>query len=286
MSWAAHELESYFLQKHLRVRVAFSAVLLGCLLPDLFTKLPVYGLRIGELTYLRVANPAQYHRSWPGVGVTHSLLFGAFVSLVVLAVFRNRAWALGLLIGQWAHVASDSFDTAGTMIFFPFTTQHLAFGMWAYAGQAGHYGDATAYYSSLGGVWDSIWLVLAATGLIVLSGRYMRDVVEPADPLWPWIRRRFAPSPVVMRALYRAFFLYGACRIVAWTLYARFLNPEREEQYLDLSWGGPSWVEAARFPADSWEDLARSMLVGGAGLALALVLVWRVIGRPLWARAG
>jgi len=30
MSWAAHELESYFLQKHVKVKVSYLAILLGC----------------------------------------------------------------------------------------------------------------------------------------------------------------------------------------------------------------------------------------------------------------
>ena len=47
MSWAAHELESYFLQKHVSVKVSYLAVLAGCLLPDQFTKLPVYGFASG-----------------------------------------------------------------------------------------------------------------------------------------------------------------------------------------------------------------------------------------------
>jgi len=52
VSWAAHELESYFLQKHVKVKVSYVAVLLGCLLPDLFTKLPVYGVHIGSMTFI------------------------------------------------------------------------------------------------------------------------------------------------------------------------------------------------------------------------------------------
>jgi hypothetical protein len=47
MSWAAHELESFALRKHMRTKVSYLGILLGCLLPDLFTKLPVYGLHIG-----------------------------------------------------------------------------------------------------------------------------------------------------------------------------------------------------------------------------------------------
>jgi membrane-bound metal-dependent hydrolase YbcI (DUF457 family) len=285
VSWAAHELESYVLQRHLRVRMSYSAVLVGCLLPDLFTKLPVYGLQVGELVTLKAADPARYHRGWPGVGFTHSLLFGVVVALIVLAVTRSRAGALGLLVGQWAHSLTDTSDSVGVQLLFPFSLQHYSTGMWAYAGGTGRYGDAAAYYSSLGGVWDAAWLLAVVGSAAVLSGRYLVAAVEATDPAWTWIRRRFAPSPLVARAIYRAFFVYGACRIAAWFLWARLLNPERGEQVLDLSWGGPSWVEPISFPASDLAVLARTTAVGLAGVAGALALLWWAAGRRLWRRA-
>jgi hypothetical protein len=101
-----------------------------------------------------------------------------------------------------------------------------------------------------------------------------------------WIeRRRFSPSPVVLRAIYRAFLVYGACRVFAWSLWARFLNPERDVQVVDLSWSGPAWVEAISFPAASWSQFARTTVIGLTGLTAALVVIWHSIGRPLWARA-
>jgi membrane-bound metal-dependent hydrolase YbcI (DUF457 family) len=285
VSWAAHELESYVLHRHLRLRMSYSAVLVGCLLPDLFTKLPVYGLRVGDLVYLKAADPARYHRGWPGVGFTHSPLFAVVVALVVLWATRSRPWALGLLVGQLAHALSDTFDTVGVMLLFPFSTQLYATGMWAYAGQAGRYGDAVAYYSSLGGVWDGAWLLIVVLGSVALSGRYLTTTVAPADPALIWIGRRLAPSPLVTRALYRAFFVYGACRIVAWIAWARLLNPDRGTQVVDLSWGGPAWVEAIRFPAASLAELARSTAIGLAGMAAAVAALWWAVGRRLWQRA-
>jgi hypothetical protein len=68
MSWAAHELESYFIQKHVKLRVSYLAILLGCLVPDLFTKLPVYGFSFGILHITPEHDPWKYHRGWPGVG--------------------------------------------------------------------------------------------------------------------------------------------------------------------------------------------------------------------------
>ena len=90
MSWAAHELESYVLQKHIRSKISYLAILLGCLLPDLFTKLPVYGLKVGDLTLIKAAEPWKYHRGWPGVGPTHSLLFIVIVVFTII-MFRSSA---------------------------------------------------------------------------------------------------------------------------------------------------------------------------------------------------
>jgi membrane-bound metal-dependent hydrolase YbcI (DUF457 family) len=285
VSWAAHEIESYFLQKHLKVRVSYLAILLGCLLPDFFTKLPVYGLHFGNMTVLKASFPAKYHRGWPGVGFTHSLAFGVVIALLVLWRTKNRGWALGLLIGVWAHVLTDMFDSVGTMVFFPFTTQHYSTDMWAYASQQGRYGDAAAYYSSLGGVWDFLWLCLALSGFKVFSRDFFFKTVVPNDRVWPWMKKKFAMSERAMLAVYRAYFVYGACRIFAWFTWSRFLNPERGKQGLDWKWGGPYWVEKVSFPAHDWGDWLANTARGAALMAVALYLIWRLLGRRLWAAA-
>ncbi len=287
MSWAAHELESYFLQKHVKVNVSYAAVLLGCLLPDLFTKLPVYGLHIGNTELLKAHFPAKYHRGWPGVGFTHSLFFVFLFALVLLAATRSRGWFVGLCIGGVAHVLTDMFDTVGTMAFFPFTTLHYSTGMWAYASQEGRYGDAAAYYSSLGGVWDFLWLCLAVAGYQVFSRQYFLATVEPSDPLWARLDRRFEPSERAQLALYRAFFVYGACRIFAWFLWARLLNPKRGTETLDWSWGGPGWVDKApRFQrTSSWTEFVVLSANGATFFALAVSGIWVLVGRKLWTRA-
>ena len=285
MSWAAHELESYVIQKHVKAKVSYVAILLGCLLPDLFTKLPVYGLHIGNLTFIKASFPAKYHRGWPGVGPTHSLLFGLLFALVILHFTKSRAWFIGILLGQWSHVLTDCFDSVGTMLFFPFTTQHYSTGMWAYASQAGRYGDAAAYYSSFGGVWDFFWLLVAISSRSVLTKEYFFRKVVPDDPLWGWLRRKFAMSDRAMLALYRGFFIYGGCRIVAWFLWARLLNPQRGVQKLDWSWHGPGWVNRVSFPAHDWGVFFANTARGVAGFALMLFVVRHVFVRRLWAKA-
>ena len=287
MSWAAHELESYVLQKHIRSKISYLAILLGCLLPDLFTKMPVYGLKIGDLTLIKAAEPWKYHRGWPGVGPTHSLLFIVIVALVLLAWKKNRAWALGLFVGGIAHVLTDCFDSVGTMLFFPFTTQHYSTGMWAYASQEGRYGDASAYYSSLGGVWDFLWVCIAVGGPKVFSRAFFLAKVVPDDPVWGWLRRRFRLTDTVMLAMYRAYFVYGACRVFGWFIWARLLNPNRGTQVLDWSWGGPSWVNKAPDfqTADTWAGFLGQTAIGVAGLGVSMWVLWALLGRRLWARA-
>ena len=150
VSWAAHEFENYFLQRHTGLKASFLGIALGTFLPDLLTKALVYASD----------DPAQFHRGWPGVGFTHSFIFGFAVAVGVLGVTRSRSWAVGILIGQWAHVLTDVADTAGVMPFFPFSTENVTISMWKHAAVAGRYGDAAAYYSSLGGVWDFFWFAM------------------------------------------------------------------------------------------------------------------------------
>ncbi|WP_129841839.1 metal-dependent hydrolase [Streptomyces sp. RFCAC02] len=281
MSWAAHELESYLLHKHIKAPVSFLAILTGSLAPDMLTKLPVYGIRLGSLV-IAPDRPWDYHRGWPGAGPTHSLMFGVVLGVLVLWLFRSRTWALGLFAGTTAHVLTDVFDSVGTMVFFPFTTQHYSAGMWAYAAQAGRYGDAAAYYGSLGLAWDLFWLALALLGFRVLRARYFFTEVVPSDPAWGWLRRRLHLSDRVLLACYRAYFVYGACRIVAWTLWARLV----EGAPMDWSWGGPYWVDKVTLDPVAPTTLLAHTAVGATGLAVTLWLLWVLLVRRLWRAAG
>jgi len=279
MSWAAHELESIWLHKHMKVawRVSYMAILAGALLPDL-TKLPAYGVKLGNLELVKAAQPWLYHRGWPGVGPTHSLLFGVLVAMIVFVLTRSGPWAAGLLIGVWSHALTDIGDTAGTMLFFPFTTQHYSIGMWRYAAQIGHNGDAAGYYSGLGLVWDVAWLlVVVVLARHALSNRYFHENVETTDPLWPWLQRRIGAPDHLRRVVFRAYLLYGACRIFGWFLWARMINPLRGVQVIDLHWGGPNWVPAAPpfTGATTWHGLIATTAFGIAGVAACTWLAWR-----------
>jgi membrane-bound metal-dependent hydrolase YbcI (DUF457 family) len=283
MSWAAHELESVILHKHLKVawRISYMAILIGALLPD-FTKLPVYGLNIAGHELLKADNVFQYHRGWPGMGPTHSLMFGVLVAVVVYLLTRSAPWAIGLMLGQWTHVLTDTADSVGCMVFFPFTTQHYSLGMWQYSPQMGRYGDTASYYSGLGGVWDFFWLmVLLLVARRALGERYFREHVEPTDEFWPWLRRRFHAPDRMLRAIFRAYVFYGACRIFGWFLWARFVNPNRGEQYLDWSWGGPGWVTPAPqvVGASTWPGLVGVTALGAIGVATSTWLAWVLIRR-------
>lgn len=227
------------------------------------------------MTLIKAGEPWKYHRGWPGVGPTHSWLFIELVSLLILAWKKNRAWAFGLLIGGVAHVLTDCFDSVGTMLFFPFTTQLYSTRMWAYAAQAGRYGDASAYYSSFGGVWDFLWLCLALGGPKVFTRKFFREEIVPNDPAWAWLQRKFAMTETTMLALYRAYFIYGGSRIFGWFFWARFNNPERCQQTLDWTWGGPSWVEKApKFRQSStWSGFFVQTGIGMIGLTLSVWLI-------------
>jgi hypothetical protein len=159
--------------------------------------------------------------------------------------------------------------------------------MWAYASQEGRYGDASAYYSSLGGVWDFLWVCIAVGGPKVFTRAFFLEKVVGDDPAWGWLKRRFRLSDTVLLAVYRAYFVYGACRVFGWFIWARLLNPNRGEQVLDWSWGGPSWVDKAPDfqTADTWAGYVGNTLLGATGLALTAWLLWRLAGRRLWERA-
>jgi len=238
MSWVAHDIEPYIIQKHLGRRIAFVPLLLGSYAPDMATKWFVYGVGAFGIS-LKADDPAQFHRGFPGVGFTHSLAFGVVVAGLIYLIWRSRIWALSFMVGQWAHALTDALDTVGTMLLFPWT--HLfALGAWAYAGQTGRYTDAGAYFSGLGFVWDGVWLVWGLLSWRVLTRTYFRETIAPADPFWRKAAQ-FLPETALL-AIYRISFFYGACRWVAWLIWAHLVRSFA----FDLSWGGPKWVPALR----------------------------------------
>ncbi len=272
MSWAAHEFEHYFLQKHVGVKASFLGLVVGASVPDLFTKKFVYG----------AADPAQFHRGWPGVGWTHSFMFGLGMAVVVLALTRSRNWAVGILIGQWAHVATDVCDTAGVMPFFPFSTENVTISMWKHAAAAGRHGDAAAYYSSLGGVWDLFWFIMVVLfARNTLRSEYFRTVVVPADVgVWSFLHRRLHLSANGMLIIYRTYFLYGFSRMVAWFLYARF----DVKTPFQPNWGGPNYLPGNDLSDASVLEMIVRTVIGGVLFFAFVWLCWLVFIRRLWRR--
>ena len=245
MSWATHDVEPYVIKRHierLELKLGFSlsfmAILLGSWGPDIMTKWLVYGINIGPWD-IQADNPAKFHRSWPGVGFTHSLFFGVVIGLLFWSFARNRSWAkgwaIGLCIGIWAHVLSDTLDSNGVMLFFPVTLDRVHFDAWAYAGEKGRYLDGKAYFSSLGFVWDGFWILMVLLNHKVLRAEYFRTSVV-TDPLWGFLGR-WMPEHALL-ALYRGAFFFGVCRWTAWLIWVHVLH----DNAFDLSWGGPSWV--------------------------------------------
>jgi membrane-bound metal-dependent hydrolase YbcI (DUF457 family) len=216
MSWSAHEFELYVVQKHLGSRVSMFPLLLGNYSADALTKCFVYGIEVGPIK-LVAKDPAQFHRGWPGAGFTHSLLFGVVLALLVYWITRSRVWGLSVLVAQWIQSITDIADSVGTMLFWPFTTEHINLGVWRYAAQAGRYDDAGAYYSSLGFVMDAVWLVIALAGWRVLTADYFRTVVLPNDPVVLRIAKRVPEKAILI--FYRAAFFYGVTRLFSWTIW-------------------------------------------------------------------
>jgi membrane-bound metal-dependent hydrolase YbcI (DUF457 family) len=274
MSWAAHEFEDYFIQKHIGVKASFLAICTGTYLPDAVTK---------HLVYLHGNDAAHYQRGWPGVGFTHSLMWGVVIAVLVLAVTRSRSWALGILIGEWAHVVTDVSDTAGVMAFFPFSTDNVTIGMWKHSASQGRGGDGASYYSGLGGIWDLFWFFMVVIfAREVLRTDYFRQVVVPTDPkAWAFLQRRLHLTENGLLAFYRALFLFGAVRMVAWFIYARF----QVKVPWQPVWGGPNYVPGNHLNHGSVVGVVGRLSLGAVAFAVFLYLAWVLLIRRLWQRA-
>jgi hypothetical protein len=258
MSWAAHQFEVYAVEAHLPkkmvAQVSWFAIFFGDFTPDFLAKFWVYGVTING-HHFGATKPYQWHRGWPGMGISHTLFFGAIVTVGIWAWKHNRAWTIGYLLGFAAHVLTDVNDSIGTMLFFPFSTLNWSLHTWAYAAtvSGGKYLDAAAYYSSLGFVMDLFWLVVVLASWRVLTREWWRTKVVPADPfVWSWLGQWFDDRGLL--AIYRSVFFYGVCRMIAWSTWAHLvaepvINGVKHHGYpMDLSWNGPWWVTHVTLP--------------------------------------
>jgi len=264
MSGAAHQFEYYALQGHMPKRwvgeVSFLAIVAGDQSCDFVGKLWAYGFTIDGHHY-GPAEPAQWHRGWPGLGFTHSLLWAFVAAGFVYLVSRSRPWTIGVLLGAALHALTDVSDSVGTMIAFPFSTENFSIGAWAYAATAegGKYLDAAAYYSSWGFVMDALWFVIALTSWRCLTHAYWKRSIVGADPKpWAWLGRWLPERALV--TLYRAWFIYATTRLIAWTLWTHVL----EDFEWDLRWGGPYWIPHAVLSHPEPLAAAVVVLCGGA----------------------
>lgn len=246
MSWAAHDFETYVIQKHMGTRVSFLAVVVGTYLPDALTKWWVYGVNKGPIKF-GSDNPAQFHRGWPGAGFTHSIIFMVALAGLIFLFTKSKPWSVGVLVGGLAHIITDTSDTVGTLLFWPFYNENISTGLWAYAATVGRYDDAAAYYSSLGFVMDAAWLVIVLLHFNVFREKYFWDVVVQAD-VRVWTRIGNVLPDRAMLALYRAGMFYGFTRLIFWSIWTHIVQGAGIYQGWDLSLGGPWWVPSVRLP--------------------------------------
>ena len=287
MSWVSHDLEPYVIQRYMGKKVAFVPLLIGSYAPDLATKWFVYGVGAFGL-HFQASDPARFHRGFPGVGFTHTPMFGLLVAGLIYLVWRNKLWAVSFLVGQWVHAFTDICDSLGVMLAFPFSTHIYSIGLWPYAAEAGRMGDAAAYFSGPALVWDGLWVVLAIASWRVLTKDYFREVIAPTDSFWGWAGRRLPETALL--ALYRTSFFYGIARWTAWILWVHVMNAFA----FDLTWGGPQWqpgIKSAELNGGgtSWQLLLVALAVTlTCGLTYLRItghapsrLLWRRLGRRL-----
>ncbi len=289
MSWAAHQFEVYAVQAHLpkkmRGKVSFWGIFLGDFTPDFLSKFWVYGITVNGRHY-GSSVPHQWHRGFPGMGLTHTVFVGIVFTLFLWLWKRNRAFAVGYLLGYAAHALTDVNDSVGTVLLFPFWWVNWTVQTWAYAAtvEGGKYLDAAAYYSSLGLVMDVFWLVVVLASWRVLTRDYWRTQIVPADArTWAWIGKVLPERGLL--ALYRATFFYGLCRMISWTTWAHLIaepvidGVKRRGYPFDLSWTGPWWITARSLPhVNPWVVLPATLAIL-AGVYWALIRLWEPMGR-------
>lgn len=141
MCWLAHVTEQFVFKKH-GLKLDLRWLLVGGLAPDVFGLLKV-GIYTGLIAM-------EQHRGQQ-LGTFHTPFFGLLLTLGVYLVYTRRAsWkptlgakltAVSVLVGQWSHIVSDSFDSKGCMLFYPFSKVRYPLSLWEYRADRGFVND-------------------------------------------------------------------------------------------------------------------------------------------------
>ena len=154
MSWLAHFTEQVVFKKHMP-KLDLRWLLIGGMAPDALGLLKI-------LIYTRVLEYEQ-HRGME-FGAMHTLFFGFLIAGIVYFYYLRKnnwirndvaiMWSVSVLIGEFSHIISDSFDSKGCMLFWPYLTEQYGIGFWEYRA---HYGLSNDFmYFHWGNVWAPI----------------------------------------------------------------------------------------------------------------------------------
>ncbi|MDQ3391674.1 MAG: hypothetical protein M3508_10130, partial [Actinomycetota bacterium] len=124
----------------------------------------------------------------------------------------------------------------------------------------GRYGDAAAYYSGPGALWDFGWMVVTLIfAWKALTAGYFRQVIVPADPrAWGWLHRKLRLPERALLLVYRGIFFYALGRMISWFLFARF---DAKTPFQPV-WGGPLYVEGADLSDASFVEEGAPLFAG------------------------
>lgn len=141
MCWLAHLTEQFIFKKHAG-RLDLRWLLVGATVPDVFGLLKV-AIYTGLIDH-------KQHRSGQ-LGTFHTPFFGVLMALGVYLFYlhgagwrpnlRAKLMTLSVLVGQWSHIISDSFDSKGCMLFYPFSKTRYPMGFWEYRADRGLVND-------------------------------------------------------------------------------------------------------------------------------------------------
>ena len=165
----------------------------------------VYGIHIGGWD-LKASDPVQFHRGWPGVGFTHSLLYGVVISPPLLAAAREQD--LGDQLSDRPVGARDhrhrrhGRDDAALPVDDPHPLRRV--GVRGPDRARDRCGGLLQWSRR---VWDAVWIVYGIFSWRVLTRSYFEQHVFTADEFWSRANK-YLPMAALL-VVYRAAFFYG-----------------------------------------------------------------------------
>jgi len=121
-----------------------------------------------------------YHRL-PPIGIGHTFPVPGVIAIAIW-LLKGKTEAISFYVGAVSHVISDTLDSVGCMLLYPFSTKLFPAGLWVYTVQEGLWNDLVSFYTQPWGLGIELFFGIWASVIIIKDKRMREEAKKELIP--------------------------------------------------------------------------------------------------------